>query len=731
MLARVGALRPALPLLFAAAVASSLAASACGRSDDAAPARDKLKSGEALYAQMCKSCHGARGEGGRGPTLRDLARPEPALAGFIDAEMPLGEPDRCRGTCAEDIAAYILAAFRGPIVCEAPPPLARGLRLLTRREYRATVADLLGIDPGAAGSTGPAKPACGTHTFDFDAKGRTLRSVHVAGSFNGWAGTVAAGGWPLTQSAGKWTLTRAVPTGKHTYKLVLDEGEWIADPANAATEPDGFGGNNSVLDVAPCPPAGGATGGSTALLDATGGLPSDTRPEGFLFDDHGPGRVVTAVLAGEQLRAARALAELVDPAKLAGCDPVADRAACTGKLVRDLGTRAFRRPLSDAEIARYVAIGAQGDFAAGGRNAIAAMLASPSFLYRSEVGERQPDGTFRLTPWETASALSYFLWGSMPDAELFDAARSGELAAPATIEKQARRLLAHPRARAQIAAWADQWLGGENVGELVKSEAFPFDPAVRAAMREETRAFVTHVVFDGSHRVDELFNAPYTFLNEALAKHYGIDGVRGPEMRKVAYTDGSRAGVLGHGSLLATTGHSDQTSPIRRGLFVRRRLLCQEFAPPPPNAGGVPKVDPTATTRERFAQHTSNPFCKSCHQYIDGVGFGFERFDTVGRPRDGEVGKPIDARGDMNDIEGFGTKTSAPFETLADLGKILGASGAGRACVVKQTWRFARGVTEDDICSVMPVEKAFVDKGGDLRELLVAITQAPDFTVRK
>jgi hypothetical protein len=250
-------------------------------------------------------------------------------------------------------------------------------------------------------------------------------------------------------------------------------------------------------------------------------------------------------------------------------------------------------------------------------------------------------------------------------------------------------------------------------------------------MLEETRRFVTHVVFDGSHSIDELFTADYTFLDEALARHYGVKGVTGPSMRLVKYEDGARAGVFSQGSVLATTGHSDQTSPIRRGLFVRRRLLCQEFAPPPPNAGGVPAVDPNATTRQRFAQHTANSFCKSCHQYIDDVGFGFERFDTVGRLRSEEDGKPIDAHGDMNDVEALGKGTHAPFSSMAELGRTLASSDAAKTCVVRQAWRFARGQLDDDVCQIAPVKQRFLEHGGDLRELLVAIVTDPAFVVRK
>ena len=249
-------------------------------------------------------------------------------------------------------------------------------------------------------------------------------------------------------------------------------------------------------------------------------------------------------------------------------------------------------------------------------------------------------------------------------------------------------------------------------------------------MREETRRVVTRVFFDTKNFAD-LYTANWTVANDVLAKQYGLAGVQGADFRVVTYPDGLRAGVLGHGSILGATGLSDQTSPIRRGLMVRRRLLCQELPPPPPNAGGVPKVDPTATTRDRFAQHTANPACRSCHQYIDSVGFGFERFDTVGKVRDQEAGKAIDSAGDMNDVEGLGKGTHAPFANLAELGQTLAASDTAKSCVVAQYWRFARGTREPDSCSIAPIKARLVEKGGDLQEMMLGVVLASDFTVRR
>ncbi len=715
--------------LLGAAAAPSLAG--CSKSSEPSPVGDVVQ-GETLYKELCASCHGPRGQGGVAPSLRDFSRGEATLTRIIDERMPLGAPDKCNGECPPSIAKYILASFKGEIVCEASPPAARrGLRMLTRRELEATVTDLLGL----ASSAAPGTPAtCGVIPFTYDPKGRNVTRVHVAGSFNGWPATLAAGGYPLAKTGQTFALAKALPNGNHAYKLVLDESEWITDPTNPRRGPDGFGGENSLVDVQ-CPAPGGTGGVSTdgVLEEAFRGYPKESRPDGFAFDDHGPSRVQSASTSEAVFRMAKVLADRADMPKLMACGAGATPETCAKDFVGRFGKRALRRPLTADEQKRYEALALSGtDRTKGARLALRAMLFAPTFGYRSELGEKQPDGRFTLTPWEVASALSYAVVGTLPDDALFAAAERGDLASKAGREREARRLLATPRAREHLGTFALQWLGAEKIAEVDKQASiFPDDsPALRASMREETKRFFTHVVFDGTHRTGELFSAKYTFVDDKLAKHYGMSAPTAPFARS-EYPDGLRAGVLGHASVLGTNAHSDQSSPIRRGLFVRRNLLCQEFPAPPPNAGGVPKVDPAATTRERFAQHTSNAFCASCHQHIDPVGFGFERFDALGKVRDSENGKPIDAKGDMTDVERLGAGTHAPFANLSELGKTLSESRAAEACMVKQLYRFTRGAKEDDVCVTRPYEVRFGERGGDIRELLVDLVTADDFTVRQ
>jgi hypothetical protein len=685
--------------------------------------------GEALYGQLCATCHGAKGEGGIGPSLRGWGKGEPALVSTIATTMPKGNVGKCTGTCASGVAAYILANFQGQVVCTgAPTSIARGLRLLNRREYLATVTDLL-TPASSAGA-----PASCPVTFTWSPAGKTVSKVHVAGTFNGWPSTIAGGGWAMALDAGKGTYatTYSLPPGTYQYKLVLDESQWITDPANSKTAPDGLGGQNSVLSVA----CSGSMPVAALPFDPTDGFGPDTRPDGFAFDDHGPTRVVSSEAVSAYHTAAAKLAGFAAPGlgALLSCNPASDTKGCTDALVGPFATRALRRPPTDAEAQRYrTLITSAADFTTGAQLALRAILTSPAFLYRSEIGTAQADGTSKLTPWEIASALSYQLTGSLPDAELSAAAASGALSDPATLEKQARRLLATPRARDIVGIFATEWLAADGITDVVKNDgAFPgLTPAVRAAMLEETRRFVTHVIFDGTHQVGELFTAKYTFANPTLAAYYGLAAPAGGDFAQVSYPDDKRAGILGHGSVLATTAHSDQTSPIRRGLLVRRSLLCQQFGKPPANAGGVPKVDPNATTKERFSQHSSDPACSGCHKEIDPIGFGFERFDPIGKIRDTENGKPIDTTGDMLDVEALGAGTSAPFSTMAQLGQTLADSHAAKACFARQYYRFSHGVLEPDSCALGDVLTKFEQSNWDVRELMVAIVTSPGFVVRK
>lgn len=709
----------------------------CGNDRGLEGSEDPLSSkGAALYQEMCQVCHGETGEGGLGPVLQDTPLTRGELEKAIAARMPANNPGQCTGECATELASFIRSGLTSKALrCDAVPPGPRQLRLLTRREYRATVRDLFGRaapamscsratecafrDQCTAGSCQPS--ACDAQTFAFDPHGRTLASVHVAGTFNNWAGTIAAGGFPLTRDpvSGLWVGAFTLAAGIHQYKLVLDEREWVADPRAPSSVPDGFGGANSsfTLDCA----------GSD---DPAAKLVAESRPAGFPFDTAASTAIVTSAHVDAFLAAAEPLADfaVANARTLWPCDWNGQAASCGQQLVDKLGMRMFRRPLTTAEAGRYHGL-ASTDLA----TALHAMLVSPKFLYRSELGAPSGDH-YRLTSYEVATALSYTFLGSTPSDALLAAATAGELDDPAGIERWARALLADPRARSQIGELVLQWVGGQDVLTVDKrADLFPsFGPEVRRALASETRRFAADVAFDGGHTFEDLLRADYTVLDAESAAFYGVPAPTSASGR-VRYADGRRAGVLGHASLLATTAHSDQTSPIRRGLLVRRNLLCEQLPPPPPFAGGVPDVDPHATTRERFAMHTANPVCAGCHQYIDGVGFGFEHFDPVGRWRETEAGAAIDASGDLTDVERLGTRTSSPYTTLPQLASIIATSKAATSCFTRQYLRFSRGVRETlaERCDRLWLERKFDDAGHDLRELVVQSVLSPAFVERR
>lgn len=584
-------------------------------------------SGEELYTlRGCAVCHGADGAGtAAAPSLlgwTDLA----GLTAKIDVDMPLGNAAACTGSCATLVAAYILDELGNtpppPIVCDTNTLRSQQLRLLTRREYAATVVDLLGLEATGALVNFPVE-------------------IRVRGYDN----------------------------------------------------------NAAVADV-------------TA-------------------------RHIDEYLAEAEDLAVRAVAER--RASLVPCDPNADTATCARTFVAEFGARAYRRPLSATEIDRLASFFSADPalFDVGLHDAIWAMLVSPHFLYRSEVGTLGSDGDYHLNPWEIASALSYLFWGTMPDDALFTAAADGTLSTPEGRRAQAERLLGDPRARGQLGRFASQWLAADPLLAGEKDQtAFPtFDALVQEAQFGELEAFLSYVAFDSTSTFAELFEPGYVMADPVLAAYYGLPIPSGAGFSPIPVADGSRGGLLTLGSVLSAQAHSDDGSPIRRGVFVRRRILCQDLPPPPPDVDNTPPgLDPSLTTRERFALHSESPTCQGCHQYIDGVGFGFEHFDGAGLRRESENGVPIDATGEIVGLEGLEQTSSViPFDGTDDLSRWVGGSNAAPECLSLQLYRYAAGAEEtaQDACEVDALTARFAASGYDLRELLLTVTELPSFTTRK
>lgn len=342
---------------------------------------------------------------------------------------------------------------------------------------------------------------------------------------------------------------------------------------------------------------------------------------------------------------------------------------CAREILTSLAARAYRRPVDTVDPAletllRFYAQGrADGDFEAGIASAIARLLVDPEFLYRLE---REPPGvvrggTYRVSDVALASRLSFFLWSSLPDDALMAAAASGQLGQPATLERQVRRMLADPRAGALVENFAGQWLKLRELNDALPQDP-GFDARLRSAFRRETELFVEHLLREDSSVLD-LLGARYTFLDERLAKHYGIDGVVGSHFRRVELPATSpRGGLLGHGSILTATSVADRTSPVVRGAWLVENVLGAEVPPPPPGveADLTPERAPAAakTLRQRMEAHRSNPVCAACHELIDPFGFALEPFDLVGRWRVSDGGEPIDASARLTD----GTPIDGPID---------------------------------------------------------------------
>ena len=466
-------------------------------------------------------------------------------------------------------------------------------------------------------------------------------------------------------------------------------------------------------------------------------LPVESVVDGF--DNNAAAQVVTSRHMDEYLSTGDRLATqamTTSKGRLLPCDPT--MAGCDRTFVTAFGPRAFRRPLTEAEITRYLALFAPantgGSFDQGMQLAIAAMLASPNFLYRSEVGEKAADGTYRLTGYEVASALSYFLWGTTPDDQLLEAARAGTLDRVDGVDTQARRLLADPRSRPAVNQFFREWLSTTGFQFTNKDTAiYPaFTDSVRTAMIAEADAFTSYVTFDGNGAFKDLFTADFVFANDALSTFYGLPALTGPELRKVPAGTG-RGGLLTLGAVLGTHAHSNESSPVRRGVFVRQRLLCQSLPPPPLNVDTTPPgLDASLTTRDRFAKHSSDPACSQCHQYIDALGFGFERYDGVGAYRAVEAGRPIDASGQVRGIEKLTADTTATFDGPLELGALLAASPNAQACLPRQLFRYVRGGEHGgaDACAIKKLQEGFSQGGLNIRQLLVDTVKQKSFLTR-
>ncbi len=413
--------------------------------------------------------------------------------------------------------------------------------------------------------------------------------------------------------------------------------------------------------------------------------------------------------------------------------------ACATGIVASLARRAYRRPVTFADIEQLTGFYregyAEGGFEAGVETALRALLTSPEFLFRIErdPAGAEPGTAYRVGDLELASRLSFFLWSSLPDDELIDVAAAGRLREPEVLRTQVRRMLADPRAGMLTTNFASQWLHLRNLDAVTPdARNFPdFDDNLRQGFRTETQMLFGSVV-EEDRSVTDLLTADYTFLNERVATHYGVPGIYGDHFRRVDLPEGSpRAGVLGHGSILTVTSYATRTSPVLRGKWILENLLGTPPPPPPPN---VPPLEESGSStevmsmRERMAAHRQNPACAVCHRIMDPAGLSMENFDAIGRWRDteGEGGAAIDASGNLPGGEIF-DGVAGLRQAVLDRPEVLVGTLTEKLLI----YALGRGIEPAD----GPAVRAIVDAASrdDYRfsSLILGIVESPPFQMRR
>ena len=422
------------------------------------------------------------------------------------------------------------------------------------------------------------------------------------------------------------------------------------------------------------------------------------------------------------------------------CVPANARAeaACAKQILSGLARRAYRQPVAEVDLQRIMNFyesgrgspsgKENGGFETGIRTALQRILASPQFIFRIE-RDPAPGPARRIGDYELASRLSFFLWSSIPDDRLLQLAGAGKLSQPAVLEAEVRRMLSDPRSHALVDNFAGQWLRIRNLSVVSpNSDLFPdFDDNLRQAFRNETEMLFDSIIREDRNVLD-LMTADYTFVNERLARQYGMAGIYGSQFRRVPITDPARRGLLGQGSFLAVTSHAERTSPVLRGKWVLENILGLPVPPPPPN---VPPLKERAngekprTMREQMAEHRADPACASCHKIMDSIGFALENFDAVGAWRSTDADAPVDASGDLAD----GTHINGVVELRAALLKKPDLF-VGTMTEKLMTYALGRGIDYRDMTAVRTVVRDSGRDGYKFSSMVLGVVRSLPFQMK-
>lgn len=421
-------------------------------------------------------------------------------------------------------------------------------------------------------------------------------------------------------------------------------------------------------------------------------------------------------------------------AAVAPCAASAMTTACAAQITNALGKRVFRRPLDSNEVAQYTSLVA-ASVTAGDSNQtvqllVQAMLQSPYFVYRPESGTSTANAQTRLlTPYEASTRLAYVLWGSTPDTALLEAADSNEILDDASFAQQANRMLDDPRFAVQMTRFAQQLLALQGLATATKDpNLYPnYNPALEAAMAQETGDFVSHVLMVGDARWETLLTAPYSVVTPPLLPLYGVSASATAADGTTAFDATQRAGLLTQAAFLTDHSHGNaQPAVVLRGKVVRENLLCQGMPAPPANVMPLPStIAPNATARVIFAAHESNASCAACHSLMDPIGLSFETYDGIGTYRTKQGSNTIDASGDISGSQ----HTDVSFANAVGLASVLASSSDVHACVVTQATRFAmsRDVTAADACDLQTLASKFEASEHNMRQLMYDIVMLPNF----
>jgi len=654
------------------------------------PAPSSLSTHRALLDQYCVTCHNQRSKtGGLALDALDPARPadhaevwEKAIRKLRGNLMPppgARQPDR---KAVESLIAYLEGAL-DQAAAQAPNPGSVALHRLNRAEYGASIKELfdIEIDPAAL-----------------------LPADDVSDGFDNIANVLKVSPSFLDQyiSAAREVSIQAVDQPPSTAPVrttlragSLDHSVFAAGGAPLGVQPsivvdhlfpaDGEyefrGGAIMTVDGARVPTTGrvAVRAGVRRVVVANpvrSFIESEVMLQSFVpgaggggFGGRGGGGAGGVQIIGPY-NPSGAFIETPSRQRIFVCRPAneADELPCAAEILSNIARRAFRRPVTESDLAAPLEFfkdgRSNGDFEKGIQTGIMAILASPKFLYRVERSPAglKPGSDYRISDLELASRLSFFLWSQIPDDDLLNLGVKRELSDPAVLERQVRKMLADPRAKSLVTNFAFQWL---RVREIDKADPdailFPnFDPALRQAFRREMELFVESILREDRSVLD-LLTADYTYVNERLAAHYGIPDIRGAQFRRVTLTDPNRWGVLGKGAVLTVTSYPNRTSPVLRGAFLLESIIGTPPAAPPPDVEGFKENkegEKPLTIRAIMEQHRRNPTCNGCHGVIDPLGFALENFDAVGgwRVKDRWAGEVIDASGRLAD----GTAVGGP-----------------------------------------------------------------------